>query len=103
MESTPRKIDQYSNAELMNAFWAFFGRRGVGILGWCAVCAFSGADDATTLLQRLKERGLTKSGLYHALDAVREFREYLEGQPVPRRDASYAMETLKRIHGASIL
>ncbi len=106
MESTqvtPRKIEQYSDVELMNAFWAYFGRKGVGMLGWCFVCALSGETDSTAFQQRLQQRGLTKSGLYHALDAVRAFREHIEGQPLPRRDASYAMEMLRRLSSASVL
>ncbi len=104
MESTPRKVDQYSDLELMSAYWAHFGpSRGVGILGWCAVCALSGAKDGSSVLQRLKERGLSKTGLYQALTALRDFREHLEEEPLPRRDSAPALELARRLAGASVL
>lgn len=108
MTETPikehHKIDDYSDIELMSAFWAYFGgRRGVGILGWCFVGAMSGANDPGTLRAVLERRGLSKTALYQALDALREFGEHVEGQPLPRRDSSFAIHLLKRLSSVSCL
>lgn len=104
LETQPKKISQYSDLELMSAFWAYFGgRRGVGILGWCFVGAMSGASDPGTLRQQLQDRGLSKAALYQALDALRDFQEHLEGQPLPRRDSSFAISLLKRLSAVSCL
>lgn len=102
MES-PKNLDQYNDLDLMGAFWKFFGGRGVFILGWCAVGAMSGTSDAAELRRRLEARGLSKSALYQALDELRSFREHLEGQPVPRRDSSYAIQLANRLASASVL
>lgn len=98
-----RTVEQYSDAELMAAFWAYFGHRGVGILGWCFVGSMSGTEDAAELRVLLQQRGLSKSALYNALDVLREFREHLEGQPLPRRDSSFAINLLKRLGTVSCL
>jgi len=101
-DSANRKIDQYSDAELIAAFWSYFGGRGVGILGWCAVGFATGADNPVELRRLLEQRGLSRSSLYQALDALRLFYEHMEGQPLPRRDASYAVRLLRRIATASM-
>jgi hypothetical protein len=99
-----RKIDQYSDVELMSAFWEYFGgRRGVGILGWCFVGAMSGANDPGALRAALEQRGLSKTALYQALDALRAFQEELEGRSLPRRDSSFAIHLLKRLSAVSCL
>ncbi len=99
----PRKIDEYTDLELMGKFWLYFGTRGVGILGWCAVGALSGSDNPVELRRRLEARGLSKSSLYYALDDLRNFREHLEGQPIPRRDSSYAIVLMRRLSAVAVL
>lgn len=98
-----RKVDQYSDVELMAAFWKHFGGRGVGILGWCFVGAITGADDPVTLRRELESRGLSKTALYQALDSLRSFQEDLEGQPLPRRDSTFAIHLLKRLSAVTCL
>lgn len=99
-----RKLSDYNDVDLMARFWKHFGgRRGVGILGWCFVGAMSGAEDPGTLRRELERRGLSKTALYQALDALREFQEDLEGQPLPRRDSSFAIHLLKRLSTVSCL
>ncbi len=97
------QIDHYDSAQLMSAFWDHFGSRGVGILGWCFVGMLSGADDAVVLRRELERRGLSKSALYNALEALREFGEKLEGRPLPRRDSTFALHLLKRLAQVSCL
>lgn len=100
----PRKIDLYTDAELMTAFWSYFGAsRGVAILGWCVVGSMSGTDDPAELRRRLEARGLHRSSLYRALDDLRTLREHLEGQPLPRRDSSYAIALARRLTTACVL
>lgn len=95
---TPRKLDLYTDAELMSAFWAYFGgRRAVTILGWCAVGAASGAESPGELLRRLEARGLSRSALYQNLDALRDFQEHIEGQPLPRQNTSPSVSLMMRL------
>jgi len=105
LETQPKKISQYTDVEFMAAFWKYFGaKRGIEILGWCSVAAATAFNDSPSVLrQKLEERGLSKSALYRALDDLRSLQEHIEGQPLPRRDSSYALSLLKRISASTCL
>jgi hypothetical protein len=98
-----RKLDEYTETELIAAFFKYFGgRRAIGILGWCFVGSMSGASSPGELMRKLQAQGLSETAIYQSLWALRDFQEYIEEVPLPRRDLTVPLALMMRIGNSKL-
>lgn len=100
METEAKKhpVDDMSELQFFNALLDRFGpQRTTELLGWAVIGAILNWDNPVQLLEQLREKGMSKTGLYRALADFKRFGEEMENQVAPARDTTLAVKYMRKL------